>query len=419
MQQLRFFLEETFDSLKQHQTRSILTGFGVAWGIFILIILVGAGEGLQQGVLKLFGSYAQNSLWLMAGETSMVIDGKVEGAPVVFPFELQEQLPAIFPEIIAITPEEYGGLYQVTANGQSENYRVKGVGLDYLKIKRQKISEGRFFNRFDLQDSRNVMIIGRKIMDELFNGKSPIGEYAKLGQSWFKIVGVAGEGKLSAAAGQEDILLPISSFQSQIRNGQNGLKSLGLLFSNGTNAAQFEEHLREYLARRLSFSPDDKRALFILNQEELVKSIRKLFGALKGFLWFVGICLLISGIVGVSNIMLVIVKERTQEIGIRKALGATSRHLLRMILFESVFISLLAGGVGLILGYIVIAIVNGVAFASSSGDDVSLMTGLAVNVNMAIGALILLTLSGAIAGLFPAQKAASVRPIEAINQLSL
>lgn len=410
---LKYLLEETYGSLRQHKTRSILTGFGVAWGIFILIVLVGAGEGLQKGVISLFGSYSQNSIWLTAGKTSVVVKGKVEGSPVLFPESYLYELPLLFPEIKSICAEEYGGVFQVTANNITENYSVFGVHDNYLDVANNEIKEGRFLNVFDERDVRNVVVIGDKISHDFFGDNNCVGEYILVGQLWFKIVGVCGS--LNGKLAETSVFLPFSTFRSCIKGGAH-LKKIGVVFNSEYFNENIEDELREHIARQLQFEVDDKRALYILNQSELVKSVKRLFGGLKGFLWFVGICLLISGVIGISNIMLIIVKERAREIGIKKALGANSKHVLRSVLFESIVISTLAGLVGMLLGMGVITFVNGVVLVGSEGGDQPLIKELVVNVNLVVGALLLLVLAGALAGLFPARKAASMSPIDAMNQ---
>lgn len=407
-------IAESWDSLKQHKTRNILTGFGVAWGILILIVLLGAGEGLQNGMMKLFGNYAQNSLWFYGGKTSEIHEGQPEGKTIVFSNELLADFAHIFKEIDEISPEKKSGSVLAQYQHKTARAKVYGVAPSYFKIKLLKSGNGRVLNYSDYREMRKVAVIGDKLAEELFPNSTPIGEFIEANGAWFKVVGVLKSGSMFSQGFSSAIVIAMPLYQESM-NSDPVFGTFGLTLKEGSNTTRTKEKMKQYLARRLNFSDTDKRAIFISDLEEQVESFNKLFAAVKLFLWFLGASLLISGVVGISNIMFIVVKERTQEIGIRKAIGASPNSILGLIITESVVVTSLAGVIGMALGIGIIQIING--FISSSGDDgETLIDSININLPIAFIALFTIVLAGCIAGLFPARKAADVKPVEAINQ---
>lgn len=405
--------EEIWDSLKQHKNRNFLTGFGVAWGIFILVLLIGTGNGLQKGVMIMFQDYTQNSLWIYGGKTSMSKPGQRSGREIQFKkFEL-ELFSKRFPEIINISPEvTYPGKQLHSKLKPYRRFSCFGVESNYFRIKTFNAEKGRLLNSNDEKTHAKVAIIGQAIAKGLFGKKDALRQFFSLDGIWFQVVGILAEKSLFSD-NQQHIYIPYQTIQDQFNLGKT-LDSFAIALKSDTSPVKFEEEFKTYLSKRYKFHKDDKNAIYIDNLQSEAKTFNSLFKSIKLFLWLVGICMLLSGIVGVSNIMLVVVKERTQEIGIRKAIGAPPQSILFMILNESIVVTLLAGIAGLVSASIVVFLINA-SLGSIIMDKNSVFKGLEINIPIALGALILLILAGAFAGLYPARKAASVMPIKALN----
>ncbi len=411
---LNFYqLEETWHSLKQHKNRNILTGFGVAWGIFILVLLVSAGGGLQKGLMVLFQDYTQNSMWIYGGQTSMSKPGQLSGRQILFREQELELYAQRFPEIKNISPEvSYHGQQLYTGQKNHRRFQCFGVKSSYFRIKTFSCDIGRLINPIDDGQASRVAVIGQAIANSLFGKADPLGQHICLDGIWLQVIGVLGEKSLFSD-NQNHIYLPFSTLKGQYNQGHE-MDCFALSLSQGTDPTKFEDTFKNYLTHNYQFHPEDKNALYVDNLQANVKTFNGLFKMINGFLWLVGICMLLSGIVGVSNIMLVVVKERTREIGIRKAIGAPPNNILFMVLYESIIITLVAGVTGLASSSILVYLING-AFGSMVMDKNSIFKGLEINLPLALGALILLILAGAVAGFYPARKAASVMPMKALG----
>ncbi len=407
---------EIIYSLKKHKTRNVLTGFGVAWGIFILMLLLGTGQGLQDGIFRLFSSFVKNSIWVYGGQISEDAGNNYQvGTPVVFDESLLTDVKQRFKEVDLITPEIHHHQNSIiTFKNKNQIGSLKGVGTEYFDIKLLKLSKGRAINKKDVESQRPVCVIGHNINKVLSKNNSLIGKWINISGTLFKVIGVLEKGSVFEQGEQNSIYVSINSFQTYFNN-ENTYSIFGILLKPNSSSTIFEKELKSFLGKRLKFDKTDNKALFISNVNEQVSSFKKLFSGIKLFLWFVGISILLSGIIGIGNIMLVIVKERTYEIGIRKALGARSRSILFMILSESVAITLLAGLIGLLLGVAVITLANYVLKISYDTNEL-LISSLNINYSAVITAVVLLVISGALAGLFPAKKASEISPVKALNQ---
>ena len=401
------------ESIKQHQSRNILTGFGVAWGVMILILLVGAGQGLQDGVMRIFGNYAQNSLWFYAG---MADSESVNKRPILFDSRLIDDIYTAFPDITVISPQKSTSALVVNSNGNSSNYTISGVGAQYFSIKLLTINHGRLFNPWDEKQNRKVAIIGSRAAEEIFGNTNALGQYIKITDTWFMITGVLKKGSLFDQAEQKKIFIPISTMCQTI-DYEDKFTEFGIVTTSECTAASYEKSINSYLARRYNYVPEDTKAMYVFNRKEQVKSFNSLFGTIKVFLWAIGLSLLLTGMLGICNTMIIVVKERAKEIGIRKALGAKSSQVLSMILTESVLITLIAGIIGMLLGMFISFLINITLFDSTDADS-SIVQGVVVNISLAMGAIITLVISGSLAGLYPARKAADITPVEAINHES-
>ncbi len=406
-------LEETWFSLKEHKRRNMLTGFGISWGIFILILLVGAGNGLQKGVMILFQDYNQNSFWVYGGKTSLVEPGKQANQKIIFQQEDLHQLQQWFPEIETSSWEmPYAASYLRSQTKSYNRFECVGIENTYFQIKTFRTSQGRLLNKLDDELQRNVVLIGEDIAKGLFDSSNALGEYICIDDNWFQVIGVLESNSLFSD-NKNKVYMPFSCLQNMFANSKP-LTCFAFMLQKEASPKLFEKTLLAYLSKKYDFNIDDKNAIYINNLNSNSSSLKSLFGTINGFLWMVGFCMLLSGIVGVSNIMLVVVKERTQEIGVRKAIGATPKSILYMILNESVIITLIAGFVGLISASILVYLIN-FLIGDMIADKNSIFKGLSVNIPIAIGAIITLVFSGAMAGLYPARKAASVLPIKAIS----
>lgn len=408
-------IKEAFSSLKQNKSRSILAGFGVAWGIFILILLLGTGKGFQQGILQLFSVFAKNSIWVYGGQISETSSSNVNlNRQVLFDNDDIKILKDRFPDIEYMSPElnYYGNA--LVSNQQNIAYaQIRGVISDYFNVKIINTEEGRLLNTLDNKEYRQVALVGKQVADALFPNETAVGKSININGTYFKVIGVIEKGSLFTQGEQNIIYLPYNSFVQQFNQGRE-FNAFILTLSKKTNTSDFENKLKTVLGRKKGFSVDDKKAIFIVNFESQVKSFNKLFKGVDLFLWFIGLSLLLSGIVGICNIMFVIVKERTFEIGIRKAIGAKSRSIIYMIITESIVITGLAGLFGLLLGVGCVGLIN-LVLNSYYKDSESLFSNAVINFPIIIFSLVILIISGILAGLIPAKRASEITPIEALR----
>ncbi len=400
--------EEIFTSIRRHKMRTALTALGVFWGIFMLVILLGAGQGLQNGVEYQFRDDATNSIWLRRGTTSKEYRGLPKGRRIEFTNEEYDFLVENFADIEHITGRYYLSGDRIVAYGdQSFSYPIRSVHPGHLHIENTLIQDGRYLNQQDLDEYRKVAVIGRKVKDDLFGGEGdPIGREISIGGIVYKVVGwyedTGGDNEMRI------IYLPITTAQ-KVYAGTERIHQL--MFSTGDMPLEemqdLEGKVRRMLAVRLGFDPSDRRALYINNRAEDYQQVQSLFFAIKAFVWFVGIGTLLAGVIGVSNIMLIIVKDRTKEIGIRKAMGATPRSIISMVLQEAVFLTALAGYGGMLAG---IAVLYGLGSL-----ELDYFRHPQVNIWVAMAAIAVLMLAGALAGLMPAIQAARINPVVAMQ----
>ncbi|HSD09296.1 ABC transporter permease [Flavobacterium sp.] len=409
-------ITEALNSIKDNKSRSILSSLGVIWGIFILILLLGVGNGFKDGIFQLFNSFAKNSLWIYGGQVSET-DLKKSAAEKLIVFDIKDIIiiKDRFKSIEAISPElNYAG-NTLTSHEQNITYpQIKGVLPDYFNVKIIKTDEGRLINVLDNKEYRRIAMIGKQVADVLFPNEKPIGKAINIAGTYFTIIGVIEKGSIFTQNEQNVIYIPYNTFYDCFNQGQK-FNTFIISLSKKTDASIFENEITSFLSKLKGFSSKDKKAIFILNFENQVKAFDKLFTGINVFMWFIGSCLLLSGIVGISNIMFVIVKERTFEIGIRKAVGAKQKSIIWLILSESIVITSSAGIVGLFLGFLFIQLIN-CALSSFFNDKDSIFTSANVDFPVIIFCLIILIFSGFLSGFLPAKKAAKIDPIEALRQ---
>lgn len=407
--------QEIFQTIAKNKVRTFATAFGVFWGILMLILLLGAGQGLQNGVQQSMLLDAINSIWVIPARTSISYEGMPAGRQ--HPFQ-EEDLESVFTEVSGIefmSPENWlMGNYIVKYKNRGSAFGVYGTKSDYFDIKvTMKIQSGRSLNLLDDREKRKVCYIGNRVAESIFpEGIDPVGEYLDIKGSMFRVVGVF---KFEASNGMDQaqrIYVPFSTYQ-QIFNPDKSVSLFAVTTALGTMGKQLEGDILELLKIRQSIHPDDDQAFWVHNQEENFRQVQNLFNGIKAFIWLVGIGTLTAGIVGVSNIMIIVVKERTKEIGIRKAMGATPNSIVGLILQESIFITAVAGYFGLFMGVVLLESVN--YALEAMGADLDFFTRPEVNFRAAITSLIILVVSGALAGLFPALRAAHIKPVDALK----
>lgn len=398
-------------SIHQNRLRSILAGFGIAWGIFLLVILLGVGGGFKVGVMKMFNAFAQKSLFVYAGRTSVASDKLNNDTQIVFDGDIVGEIRNRYGCVVSCSAEMSSAPLDMSWNGETMTASVKGVHADYFDIRILGIKDGRDIRNMDDLKSRNVAVIGEGIKKALFGREDAIGKMIDMDGNLFKVVGVLSSDDLFSMQERNSVYVPASSFVNCFYS-DGKVSSFCLSLSSEANTSAIENDLKGYLAYNYGFDPHDEQAIYVSNIEMQTKAFESLFNGLEALIWITGICLLLSGIVGVCNVMLIIVKERTNEIGIRKAVGATSESIISMILAESVAITFIAGFVGIVLGMLVVLLANSVILPML---DTNIMDNLQINIPALAMAFMVLCLSGIIAGLFPALKASQISPADAIR----
>ncbi len=411
--------QEILQSISRHKLRTALTGFGVFWGILMLVLLLGMGKGLENGIHNQFDGEATNSVWIWADNTTKPYKGSNPGRR----WNMEEGDVRLVTEnvdkIDLIAPRNFiQGEFTVRRNQKYSAFEVLSTTPGYRKVKTSIITAGRFINQADIEEKRKVAYIGIEVYKALFDSSSvqadiekAIGQNINIKGTEFTVIGI-----FENRAGDREtrrIYIPFSTARNVMRAGTN--VDLIVLNSNATEIKDFKEQetqIRQTLARIHGFDPNDKDALRINSPIEILQNIIGLFIGIKWFVWIVGIATLMAGVVGVSNVMMIVVKERTKEIGIRKAMGATPADIIGMVLQESIMITGFCGYLGLVVG---VAILEAVRQALGSGDGRSFFLNPEIDLIIAVSATLILVFVGALAGFFPAYHAAKVQPVEALS----
>lgn len=398
--------QEILSTIKKNKLRTFLTGFSVFWGIFMLIILLGAGNGLENGVNKQFEADATNSIWIYTGQTSMPFKGFKPGRRIIFTNEDYDATKREIKNIDQISARL--NVWQETTlsyKGEYGTFIIVTVHPGTKYLENLTITDGRFLNELDITKNRKVTTISKLVRDALFKEVDPVGEYINVNGIQFRVIGVFEDHERD----MDRIYIPISTAQ-KIYTGDNIIHN----YSFSTKSATVEEshkivdQVRTLLASRHKFDKNDRRALHINNNVEEFQKFQNLFAGIQLFIWIIGIGTIIAGVVGVSNIMVIVVKERTKEIGIRKAVGATPNSIIGLIIFESILITGFSGYIGLVLGVGLLELI-----APHVQSDFFINPE--ANFQIAVGATILLVVAGTIAGVIPARNAARIKPIVALR----
>lgn len=407
--------QEIFETIRKNKLRTFLTGVSVASGIFILVLLLGVGQGMQNGISKEFEKDASNSIWVYTRTTSVEYKGLNPGRRIELTNEDYNFINNKNDKLVeykSSRARQWGEV--ITYKKESGNYGVEGIFPDFQMIENQEMVAGRFINQNDIDDQSKVVIIGNKIKKDLFKDpkEDPIGKYIKINNIPFKVVGVYSD---KAGEREEDRVFIASPIAQQIFNKGQKIDGLSYTLKPEENfetavlkSERFVEIMTAYLKSKHIIAPEDERAIGVNNSLEGAKRFYNLIFMIKAFFWWVGICTIVAGVVGVSNIMLIIVKERTKEIGIRKALGAQPASIIGMILHEAIFVTTIAGFTGLILGLALLEIAGPMI-------QTEFITNPSVNFNVALTTVFILIFAGAMAGFFPAWRAVRIKPIVALR----
>src|SRR6056300_27425 len=410
--------QEIFGSIAKNKTRTIITVIGVLWGIFIYITLSGAAKGLDNGFERQFENIAMNSMFIWAQRTSIPYEGFKIGRSIELKLSDIDYLKQRVPEIQYIAPRNARGVFGgssplISRKNKSNNFNVYGDFPVYTKIATKKIYDGgRFVNEEDNKFSRNVCVIGERTQTELFEkDENPIGQYIKIDNIYFQVIGVH---KFVPGGGFEsdgDIFIPFETYR-QIYNSGDRVQWFTIAAYDDADVVAVEKDIKTALKRIHRVSPDDERAFGGFNLGEI---FNKIVGFSKGMTLLsliVGIATIIAGVIGIENIILISVKERTKELGVRRALGATPAEVRNQIIIESVFLTLVAGILGIILGAFVLAGINAATLDLTDFP----YTNPTVPIPYILGALFIMVFLGTLIGLIPAQRAVSIKPIDALRE---
>ncbi|GHU60718.1 ABC transporter permease [Bacteroidia bacterium] len=409
-------VREILATIKENKLRTVLTGFAVAWGIFMLIILLASGNGLRNGVMSNFSGRAVNSVRVYPGQMSMPYKGLPAGRNIRFDFRDYYMVKDKVPELEFLSARINANL-TVSNGDEYVSLNAYGGTADLAFIVNIKIKEGmgRFINRMDDKMRRKVMVIHPDHQKVLFKDENPIGKYVIANGIAYQVIGVYGA---SAHFNNTNppAYIPLTTAQMLYNRGY-GFNNLEFTVT-GLNTIEaneaFSMRLREKFGALHGFNPEDRSALWINNNAQDSIQANNIFSVINIFLLIIGLASMMAGIVGVGNIMVITVKERTREIGIRKAIGASPASILRLIILESIFVTTCAGYVGIVLG-VGLTEVMGMAMSQNTGENGTVFLDPTVNMSTVIGATVLLIVCGVVAGLIPAVKAVKVKPLEAMR----
>lgn len=409
--------QEISTAMRKNKLRTALTAFGVFWGIFMLVIMLGSGNGLRNGVMQEFSGTATNSFFMWAQSTSKPYKGLQPNRSFNFTSEDGEALKQTLPELKIVAPMNQLGGYNSNNNVvrglKTAAFSIYGIHPELANIQQFNLTQGRFINALDIRDRRKVAVIGDKVIEKMFTAdENPIGQYIKVNGVNFMVTGLLkGSGKGNQAREQaEAIYLPFSAF-SQAFNMGDRVGWFSVMSADNVSVSLAEEKAMALLKERHKIAPDDARAIGHWNMGKEFLKLNGLFTGIEMLVWFVGIGTLMAGIIGVSNIMLIVVKERTREIGVRRAIGAPPSTIVSQLILESVTLTSIAGYAGLVVGIGLLELVS--QNLPTGGGMMFLHPG--VDLMVALKALGILIFSGALAGFIPAQRALEISPVEALR----
>ncbi len=414
------YWREIISVLKANKFRSALTAFGVFWGIMMLVVMAGSGKGLENGVYHGFENLAKNSTFIWAEKTGEPYAGFERGRYWEITTDDIKNLQRQIPEILLVAPRIEAGEFESTNNITRKNkkgtFSIVGDHPNFARIDPTRIIYGRFLNELDLQEKRNTCVIGNNVYEQLFEkGENPIGEKIKVNGISFTVVGVTKPGADDEDGSKKKLIhLPLTTVQNLLNAGSR-IDYFGVTAKPQVEVSGIENTIIKILKINHKISITDEQAVGHYNIEKQFKKMTNLFDGVKILTWIVGLGTLIAGVFGISNVMLLIVKERTKEIGIKRALGATPWNIKLQIINESVVLTTIAGYIGLTVGVMILEIFKYITDYMNTGSSDVFFKNPELSASIAVSALIILIISGALAGLLPAQKAIQIKPIEAIR----
>jgi len=405
--------EEIFDSLTRNKARTFLTAFGIFWGIFMLVLLMGGGKGLESMLGSNFAGFASNSGFMISNVTTEPYKGFAKGRYWNIKMNDAQRIQSCVPEVDIVTPTIRNWGSTAKCNNNSCSVGLIGEFTDYNKVDNPKIKQGRALNDVDVLQGRKVCVIGPRIVEELFPGVTDVcGKYIDVDGVYYQVVGVSGKSSGGINIGSNPattVHLPYTTMQKMYNKGDN-VDILCITAKDQFKMSDVQYKVEAILKRTHFISPDDTQALMKINTEAIYSMIDSLFQGISILVWMIGLGTLLAGGIGVSNIMVVTVKERTTEIGIRRAIGATPRDILGMIMSESIILTLTAGMSGIVFAVLILQVVE------AAVTDPTITAHFQISFGLAVGAALLLALLGVVAGLAPALRAMNIKPVDAMRE---
>ncbi|WP_440423427.1 ABC transporter permease [Prevotella merdae] len=403
---------EILNVLTRNKSRTFLTGFGVFWGVFMLVGLVGGGDGLKEILNNNLAGFATNSAVVWAQPTTKPYHGFRKGRQWTLNYDDIKRLRAHVPELDVITPTISRWGANATHDDRSASGIIKGVLPEMQKVSEPKMMYGRYINQMDISQGRKVCVIGKQVYKSLFpKGGDPCGDVIRIDSVYFCVVGVNySDGNMNVNGNdQQAVFLPLSLVQ-QIYNRGHSVDIICVTGKPGVVMSDITDKIRHVIAKAHDVAPDDEKGVMVFNTEMMFSMVDNMFRGINMLIWLVGIGTLLAGAIGVSNIMMVTVRERTVEIGIRRAIGATPRNILSQIIQESILLTSIAGMSGILF---VVLVLQGLEMANTT-DGVA-AAHFQISFWTAIGAVVLLSVLGVLAGLAPALRAMSIKPVDAMR----
>ena len=404
---------EILDTLTRNKSRSFLTGFGVFWGVFMLVALIGGGQGIKELLSKNFEGFATNSAMVWAQPTTKAYKGFRKGRMWNMEYKDVARLKSRIPELDVVSPVLFSNGGTAYFGDRKTTVGINGVQADYQRVSEPKMRYGRYLNDMDVAQRRKVCVIQKKTYKDLFpGGGDPCGYFIRVDSVYYQIVGVdysTAEGISFGGESGTTMLLPISLMQQTYNMGQS-VHLIALTGKKGVVMSTITDRIRETVARAHTVDPTDEQGVMVFNTEVLFQMVDALFRGVNFLIWLVGLGTLLAGAIGVSNIMMVTVRERTIEIGIRRAIGATPRMILSQIISESIVLTMVAGMSGILFGVLILQMLE-----LANTEDGILAAHFQVGFWTAISAALAIAAMGVLAGLAPAARAMSIKPVDAMR----
>ena len=404
---------EILDTLTRNKSRSFLTGFGVFWGVFMLVVLIGGGQGMKELLNQNFEGFATNSAMIWAQPTTKAYKGFRKGRRWDMEYKDVQRLKSRIPELEVVSPVLFSNGGTAYFGDRKTTVSINGVQEDYQRVSEPKMRYGRYLNDMDVAQRRKVCVIQKKTYKDLFpGGGDPCGSFIRVDSVYYQIVGVdysSAEGISFGGESGTTMLLPITLMQQTYNMGQN-VHMIAVTGKKGVVMSTITDRIRETIARAHTIDPEDEQGVMVFNTEVLFQMLDSLFKGVNFLIWLVGLGTLLAGAIGVSNIMMVTVRERTIEIGIRRAIGATPKMILSQIISESIVLTMVAGMSGILFAVMILQMLE-----LANTEDGILAAHFQVGFWTAIFAAFAIAAMGVLAGLAPAARAMSIKPVDAMR----